>query len=54
MPKVLKEFQDKESGAIFVKGSVIELNAARHKELAKGGFVEEAKAEPKPKAKDGE
>lgn len=54
MPKVLKEFQDKESGEIFVKGSIIEVSAARHKELAKGGFVEEAKVDSKSKAKDGE
>lgn len=50
MPKVLKEFKDKESGDIVAKGSVFEASAARLKELAKGGFVEE----PKSKAKDGE
>lgn len=50
MPKVLKEFRDKESGVVHVKGSVVELSAARLKELAKAGFVEE----PKAKAKDGE
>ena len=51
MPKVLKEFRDKDSGAIVAKGSIFEASAARLKELAKGGFVEEAKDEPKAKVK---
>lgn len=47
--KVKKAYKDKVTGQLNRIGDEVELSAARAKELAKGGFVEAAKA-PKQKA----
>lgn len=52
MAKVLKRFMDKETKKLYLKDQEFEGKAARVKHLAKLGFVEAPKEEPK--AKDGE
>ncbi|MGG3456055.1 hypothetical protein [Paenibacillus rhizolycopersici] len=49
--EVIKEFQDKKTGDIYIVGSSFEGDAKRVNELIKLGFL---KGEDKPENKDGE
>lgn len=51
MYEVIKEFQDKKTGSIYVAGSPFECDAKRAGELIKLGFL---KGDEKADKKDGE
>lgn len=52
MPRVLKEFVDKDTKVLYLPNSEFDGTAKRVKELEKLGFIEEKKQEKKPE--DGE